>query len=244
MRKNRRREILKTLGSGSLATLAAFTLPYRVIAKSLPLPDSIPSRPMTLTRTLDRMLFDGKILSVRRVWRVGFAQLDGGWRVDGDLLSVDVDAPPKLAALASMERDRTADESFPVTLDANGLIVFTSIRDSGVDMDRVSRAALKIIRDSGASDKVLQDTRLFLAQLDQAAIALISQFPQDLFFPAAEPFSERRMMDLPNGLVGEMEMIYSAKVHAENGLLDKSERRVVTRIGDETTHSAERWELV
>ena len=79
--------------------------------------------PMLLTRTLRRELSDGKAIVATRRYRVSFARSDSGWTVDGLLIASEIEAPPSLAALASIEQQRPDDALFPIRLDAGGVIL-------------------------------------------------------------------------------------------------------------------------
>ena len=81
-----------------------------------------PPGPMILTRELRRSLSDGKAIITRRSYEIRFAPERGGFRVDGRLVDVDVDVPPRLAPLALLERLRGDDGLFPIHLTTRGLI--------------------------------------------------------------------------------------------------------------------------
>ena len=67
---------------------------------------SVPSGPLVLTRTLRRPLSDGVEIVSTRSYEIGIVPDGDGFRVEGRLLSSEVTAPPSLAALAALERNR------------------------------------------------------------------------------------------------------------------------------------------
>lgn len=234
-----RRGFLLSAGTGALGTMVMAGVPFspaRAAARS------VPASPMNLKRTVVRDLIDGKTLSVSRVWRIRFSAHVTGWRVEGAQLSVDVDAPPRLAEIARIERERKASECFPLSLRPDGLIELDEPAESELDMGEVSRIALQTIDKLDSETLVRGGALTFLAQLDNAAQTLITRFPQDLFFPARTTVVERRILELPNGMHGEMEMRYTAR-SSTAGWLRSSERRVTTRIGRESARSVELWDL-
>ena len=237
-----RRRFLEVAGAGAIAGLVALARPHHLAARDVRA-ITPPTGRRILTRGLERTLFDGKQIIVRRKWAIDFVPETNGWTVAGELIGVEVDVPPPLAPLANIEKNRPVSESFPIRLDGEGLILYGQGRASKLDMDQVASAASEVIASAGTFAIDQRAARMFVGQLDQAANSLMSLFPQDLFFPSTEPVTDRRTMDLANGLVGEMEMRYTATADGGTGLLRTSRRLVTTRIGGESMESAELWEL-
>ena len=65
-----------------------------------------PDAPMVLTRSLRRSLPGGAEIRTSRSYSIRFVREADGYRVEGALIDVAVDAPPALAALATLERAR------------------------------------------------------------------------------------------------------------------------------------------
>ena len=82
-----------------------------------------PGEPMRLTRVLERELGDGAKVTVTRTWRVRFVAHAAGYTVEGEQIAAEVDAPPRLAVLAEVERKNPHAGPFPIALDQAGLIV-------------------------------------------------------------------------------------------------------------------------
>jgi hypothetical protein len=81
-----------------------------------------PAGEIVLARSLIRELSDGKQIVVSRRYRISFVPIAGGYRVEGDLLGVTVEAPPILASLADLERRRADPGLFPMELGKDGLL--------------------------------------------------------------------------------------------------------------------------
>jgi hypothetical protein len=125
---------------------------------------SPPEGPVTLTRTVRRALPDGKEVVATRSYELRITRDDkgpnGGYRVEGRLLSADVQAPPSLEALAAIERKRSDDGLFPFRLDARGLIAAPLAPGNSASREAAGEAARRAIasgplaRRSGARRKV------------------------------------------------------------------------------------------
>lgn len=237
-----RRAFLRNTAAISFGTLLAYSMP--LAAGSRATSEIVaPAGRFTLVRTLQRGLIDGKNIVVRRTWEIGFLQQSNGFLVNGRTTNVEVDAPPPLAALAAIEKNRSSGEDFPLRLDKGGLIAFSDLPESGLDMEAVSVAASQFMAKADFSASEREITHSFLSQIDRAAHALISRFPSDLFFPTTEPMEQSRLMELPNGLTGEVQVRYVAETHADSALLRSSQRLVTTTIGASSMQSSESWKL-
>ena len=62
-----------------------------------------PQSSLVLTRELRRPLADGKEVVTRRSYEIAIVHDGDGYRVDGRLIDVEVDAPPALRALSTLE---------------------------------------------------------------------------------------------------------------------------------------------
>ncbi len=81
-----------------------------------------PKNTMILKRVVRRTLSDGKEIIVTRSYDLHFTAINGGYRIDGQLHDVNIEAPPLLAALASLERNRRDDAIFPIFINTSGEI--------------------------------------------------------------------------------------------------------------------------
>ena len=98
-----------------------------------------PSTPMLYTRRLERSLVGGASLTVTRRFAVRFVLEADGFRVDGEQVDVTVEAPPQLATLAELERERVETGLFPLRLDPAGTIVGQSPTGVSAQLDAAVR---------------------------------------------------------------------------------------------------------
>lgn len=187
-----------------------------------------PARPCTLTRTLTRSLHDGKQIVATRRYALQFDKVPGGYRVTATLLDRRVDAPPQLAALAAIERQRSDDEAFSLLLDAQGLIVQTVAADSAGIRPQLNQAARNAIGGSILAPPAQRQAEGMLGQLLDAMGT--SALPADLFNPVAPDRRESRQIALPGGGQGEVD-IHLVADRSEAGTLPRRyERTVVTTL--------------
>lgn len=204
---------------------------------------NIPGKPMRLVRRLERGMRGGAVITVERAWKISFRPQDAGIAVSGEQISVSVDAPEALAPLARIERSRSTSEMFPIRLTANGSIASIGPYAESTDLAQAVRKAEAEISQRAIPAAAKAQQKQYLAQLQRAAGSFLDQLPRDLFFPAAQPSRTVREVSLPNGLVGEFEVLYEARQTPDHGWLDLAVRRVVTRIGDSERHSREVWSM-
>ena len=242
MPESDRRGVIRAGAAGAIAMLSGFAAPVALAAE--PKLVRVPKTPMCLSRTVTRELIDHANLIVQRSWEIDFTQRGSGWVISGEQLAVSVDAPAALEPLAKLERERVADEAFPILIDSYGLIDRSITADSHVDISRVSNAAIEVVKNRGGGAVEKAELRRFLAQLQQAASSLMTHFPQDLFFPLTPSTTESRTMDLPGGMHGEVTMTYESHSEEDNGLLIDSKREISTRIAGDVMHSVESWSLL
>lgn len=202
--------------------------------------------PMLLTRTLRRELGDGKAIVATRRYRVSFTRSPGGWTIQGALLLSEIEAPPALAALAAIERQRPDDALFPISLDAAGVI---QPRDGNASPDGPAwRAAfdqaiaLATARIAPAGD----DTTLGLLVQQMQAVAgaaTLSRWPTKLFLPEPASSREERRFALPEGtegsIVAELECLPGQGLET----MGRAERRVVTEVAGTRRVTREQWSL-
>lgn len=195
-----------------------------------------------LRRELERGLAGGASLTVVRDWGFRFEQTAGGSRADGSQVDCQVTAPAVLAPLADIERARVAPGPFPALLDAQGRIR-ESAHDNGTGKVEAVRIALAMLEQAGTEPARLSEARAYLGALAQAAGAVISATPSDLFFPTPGEATESREIALPDGQIGSLRVELVASAHA-NGLLGRLERRITATVAGDTRVSRETWRIL
>lgn len=234
------------------AALLLGTLSAAVPAPAQPPPSVSPvfappeGEPLLLTRTLRRELADGKAIVATRRYRVNFTRSDTGWTIDGALVASEIEAPPALAALAAIERQRPDDALFPIRLDPTGVI---QPRNGTATPDGPAwRAALdKAIKLASAKFEPASDgaARSLLLQQMQAVAgaATLSRWPATLFLPDQGNSREERRFELPEGTEGSI--VAELECQRAEGLetMGRAERRVVTEIAGTRRVTRELWSL-
>ncbi|WP_095012390.1 hypothetical protein [Tsuneonella mangrovi] len=219
-----------------LLSAAAFTaVPAGTAGASVPR-IAPPQGKLALSRRLVRTLGDGARIVVSRTWQVTFAPIATGYRVDGRQVSVTVDTPPGLAALAALERQRDERGLFPILLDPSGLIVE---HNKFVDSPEIDSALDRVRSEIDTED---MSARLLLAKLQSSAETIVSRLPRDLLAPRSDGWTEQRSLPLPDGTTGEVTVRFVAS-RSPDGLLDRAERTVTSTVGSSSRISAEHWAL-
>jgi hypothetical protein len=197
--------------------------------------------PLLLTRTLRHVLHDGKAVVSRRSYRVRFVADQGGFRIDGALADVVVDAPPGLEALAQLERRRPDTGLFPMRLDASGAIVpGPDAPPSAEQRQALELAAWQIARMGLAASETGQ-AQAFVERLQAQPHRTV--WPRDLFHPAPGARREARSIPLANGLRGEVTTEIEASADPTTGLLGAFRRKVTTELDGNTRVVIEEWTL-
>ncbi|MEM7665346.1 MAG: hypothetical protein AAF250_05775 [Pseudomonadota bacterium] len=220
---------------GGLASQAAPAFAARVSA--------IPSRPMRLVRRIERQLRGSATIKVTRDWQISFSRQASGIAITGEQISAKVDAPAALAALARIEESRSTDEMFPILLSSDGSIMTTGEYTQRSDLVTAVQEAEAAISKRAVSAPAKGQLRHYLAQLQRSGSTLLDQMPSDLFFPVNPPSRAVRPVSLPDGLMGEFEVTYTAHTAPGHDWLESAVREVVTRIGDSERRSTEMWSL-
>lgn len=201
-----------------------------------------PSSPQVLTRELHRRLADGKEIVSRRSYEIHFTREGSGWRVEGLLISSEVDAPPELAMLARIEKARKDEGLFPLHLDSAGMI----IDQNGAADNAATDEARSLVAGSLERLSIAQGDRTvatdMVTRIATQSRATGGNWPSDLFHPAAPRRSDVQNMPLPGGKSGKTTVTLIA-VGADNGLLGQFERHVVTEIEGSSRTSQEIWRL-
>ena len=233
------------LGAALVALTAAPTMPVRAAAapgQSAPAVFNPPAGSVLLTRELRKTLSDGKVIVSRRRYAIRFHPNATGYRVDGELVSADVEAPPELAQLADVERTRTDEGLFPLALDRDGLILEQQGADDPAAAARTMAAAREFLAKAQMTDAERAAALAMVAKLQTQARSAGGNWPADLFRPASGEHQESRELPLPDGSTGKVTVTITAS-DAAGGLLDRMQRRVVTELGGSARLSTETWTL-
>lgn len=198
-----------------------------------------PAAPMIMTRTLVRNLADGKQVIVTRRFAIRFTPEAGGYRLDGEQISAEVEAPPSLASLADIERKRVERGIFPARLDSQGML-----RPSGAVADPTARHAAvfqggAILSSAPMPAGAKRDRIAMLGQVASAGSA--TAWPPFLFNPGPHDRVERRKLTLASGAEGEVEVRISVQGLMACGLPLAVERTVTTRLAGTSRVSRELW---
>lgn len=230
-----RRAVLKLCG------FAGAVIGVPAMAMAAPTAIVVPTRPFILRRALERGLAGGASLLVTREWRGQFEREQGRVVARGEQISCDVVAPAVLETIAAIERNRIAPGPFPAHLDGDGRIV--GLREApATGRGAAVAAAMAVLRQAGSATGALREARADLDRLAHASGAVMGETPPDLFFPLQGEASDRRDLALPGGETGEVSVHLSAEA-GPGGLLERFERKIITRIGSDARESRETWTL-
>lgn len=199
-----------------------------------------PEGPVLVSRTLIRHLPDGKEVRTVRSYRVWFSADGDGFRIDGELAGVKVEAPPILAGLAAIERNRTDPNLFPVRLDRAGRILPRGAQLG--DGARVRAAALgQAMLNEATLDPTTRNQAGLMLQQVSAAASGQTAWPADLFNPARAETREKRPIALPAGEQGSIEIVVKASGRGPGRLPGMVERLVETELDGSRRTSREIW---
>lgn len=209
-------------------------------SKAMPGRFTPPSGPMVLTRTLVRSLANGKELVVTRRYAIRFTLEGDGYRLDGEQIAAEVEAPPILAGLADIERKRVNKGLFPARLDANGVIRSggVSLADPAVRAKATAEAG-RLIGAAPLTAEAKRERTTVLGQVSNTSGT--EAWPVFLFNPGPRDRVERRMLALPGGGEGEVEVRIRVLGLAPGGLPTTVERTVITRLSGTSRTSREIW---
>ncbi|MDE2596224.1 MAG: hypothetical protein KGL44_05020 [Sphingomonadales bacterium] len=200
-----------------------------------------PPSGMVLTREVRRPLLDGQEVVARRSYEIHFEREGSGYRVDGKLIAVEVDAPPNLAPLAELERRRTDTDTFPMHLDAQGMILDQA---GGFDAATAGQASTIVghwVAGSALAGSDQADVNSFVQQLTTQGGTV--KWPRNLFRPAVGDHRESRAFALPQGGTGKVTVDLAADAERDSGLLRRVERTVTTDFGGSERITRELWRL-
>jgi hypothetical protein len=158
-------------------------------------------------------------------------------------LSTDVDAPPRLANLAALEKARATTSIFPIQLDHAGMIMSRENHRSPALNESEAQAARQLIDGAALKPDAQHQAIEFLDQVAKQTGPVISHWPASLFRPG--PFNSEIQRELPptNGESGMAIISISAQSTKPCSLMKKLERKVKTVIGGQMRETREIWTL-
>lgn len=238
----RRAGLLISVAAGALAPVLAAPL-FASEAAPTPTARFAPTNaPLVLTRSVIRILRDGKQIVVRRSYAVRFTREGAGYLVEGYPLSVEVDAPPVLAPLAAIERQRVDPGPFPIRLDGKGRIIdLTASGAPAGGQEALVAQAQAMLGAARLDPREQTEASAFIARI--AANGASAPWPVDLFNPVAPESSGRSTIDLPGGQQGTVEVRIGVSGYLPCGLPSAVERKVTTTIAGTSRLSREQWSL-
>ena len=198
------------------------------------------AEPMVLTRELRRPLPGGIEISTARSYEIRIVREGGGYRVEGELIGVTVDAPKQFEALAALEKGRADVGMFPMRIDAGGRFVASGEQNTAPMAQEAGRIALAMVP-SGLAPAEARDANSFIRQ--STANPVQTAWPEDLFKPAPGKRRSTQVVPLPGGKTGEVSVEIDANVDEGSGLVTTLQREVTTRLGDSTRVTIETWTL-
>lgn len=219
-----------------LATLCAAQPPAAPTGVFAP-----PASPMLLTRTLRHVMHDGTAVVTRRSYRVRFVAAGAGFRLEGTLSDVAVEAPPGLEALANLERLRPDPGIFPIALDASGLIVPAPDPAPTVQQHQAIGTASAEIDRLGLTPAETAQAQGFVGRFQ--ARPFRTGWPLDLFRPGPGTRRDERTITVSGGPPGRVTTDIGASVDAASGLLRSFERKVTTDLEGDRRVVIEEWTL-
>lgn len=204
---------------------------------------SPPAQPVMLSRTLIRSLVDGREVRVIRRYHISFKPEPGGWRIDGELREVEVEAPPTLDRFARLERSRTDSGLFPMLMDHAGRLKPPLALPVGDDA-RAKAAAVgeEMIAEALLSPGERDQANAMLAQVITASMSGTS-WPMDLFHPERPETKETRDIALPDGSRAAITIVTRSEGRAANALPARFERAVTTELAGTRRTAREIWEF-
>lgn len=236
-----RRSLLR-LAAGALIAPIAAAAPFRTAAQT-GAPISPPAGPMRYTRRLERSLGDGARFVVSRSFRVVFRPDQAGFRVEGEQIDVQVDAPASLAAFRDLERKREELGLFPIRLDARGMIVGLAPDGESQQLDAAVREISAEFERRPFDPAEREELRRFVSAVHQQAGRMVTLLPLDLFAPAETARRDSRQVALPDGEVGEVSVTFTAARDPATGLMRDATREVRTRLSGDLRTTLETWQL-
>lgn len=228
----------------ALSIAAPADIAHAATVAPRPDPDAFlpPHGPLLLTRELRKALADGQEVILRRRYAIRFVQQADGYRVEGELVGADVQAPPELGQLADVERARGDEGLFPLLLDRRGMIVGQRGADDEASTARTLAEAKAFLAKSELSETDRAAALAMVTRLQEQARAAGGNWPADLFRPVGGRREESRELPLPDGSAGRVTVSIMAS-DLPGGMLDRLQRRVITELNGTSRLSTETWTL-
>ena len=198
------------------------------------------AEPMVLTRALRRPLPGGAEVSTRRSYEIRFVRDGQGYRIDGELIDVSIDAPPAYEALAALERARPDTGMFPMHIDAGGRLVAAPSQHQAQFAQKAGQLAQSRVPATLSPDES-RNALAFIGQV--SASPSQTAWPDDLFRPSPGKHVDTHVVPLPGGKTGEVAIEIEASVEPGSGLVTTLRRNVTTRLGDTLRQTIETWTL-
>jgi len=202
-----------------------------------------PGGPVDFSRQLRRSLFDGKEIVVTRHYRLAFVPIPHGFRIDGELVDTEVEAPDRLSALVDMEKARPDTTTFPIYLDHAGLIVPVPNGPHPASAPKVQSLAEQMIAASHLKAQAQGQANQFVEQLFSRQGPVITQWPEALFRPGGGPRITRDRLKLPGGENGVVTMTLRPHSARPCALMQSMERIIETEVDGQQRRTAEVWTL-
>ena len=202
-----------------------------------------PSEQLMLTRTVTRNLSGGKQIVVTRRYIIQFVPDGQGYVLNGSPLDVSVQVPPLLSGLAEIERRRTEHDLFPAWVDATGVIAQKPAAAGTSDhtVTAMSSAAQSLLSQSSLAADRKQEGSLYLGQLTTQSAG--SPWPADLFHATPGERHQHRVVALPDGAQGEVDIVVRVAALMPCGLPSAFEREITTVLEGTSQVSRELWTL-
>ena len=204
---------------------------------------SAPTGPLVLTRELRKTVAGNHEFVSRRRYAVRFAPEGAGWRVEGTLVSSEVEAPARMdPRLVELERARGDEGLFPLKLDRSGMIVAQSGGEDPRNDARTLAAATAVLGKAGLSPEDRAAALRLAAGLQAQARAAGGNWPVDLFRPRTGERSEVRRFPLGDHGEGRVTITVAAAGDAR-GVMERLQRRIVTETAGTSRLSVETWTM-
>jgi len=198
---------------------------------------------MIFRRRLSIGLSDGKAIVSERDFEIRFLPLTDGYRIEGGEIARSLEAPQGLEAYARLESERREEGMFPLLLDERGLIRSGPEAVSSLSLARAVEIALEQVAAGLQSRGDVAEARGFILGLQQAASAISSTIPADLFVPPGTVQHASRSIALPDGASGVLTTEYSGRIAPETGMLEEARRVIVSEVGGTRRETVETWIL-
>jgi len=201
-----------------------------------------PAGPLVLTRELRRQMGTSGSFVSRRSYQISFRPKDDSWRVEGTLLSSEVEAPGVAPEFVELERARRDVGLFPLELDSHGMIVTQRATTDRVAEAKMQSVAASTLAHAGIAAPSREAALAMMASLVARASQNGGTWPADLFVSRAGERVETRSLPLGDGSAGKVTISIRA-AEGSNGLVERFERRVVTETAGTSRQSTETWTI-